>query len=94
MIKILPILNLADGIIIWIVFIIIIKIINVICSYIYHKKIILPHTVANKITGFILFIAPFIIFNTNTTIIEIIICILATFSAVQEGHFIRTTNCL
>ena len=90
MIKLLPILNLSKGIIIWGVAIAFIKIVNVICSYIYYKKIELPHTIANKITGFILFIAPFIIVNTNPIIFEIIICCIATFAAIQEGHYIRT----
>lgn len=92
MIKILPILNLTNGIIIWAVFIAFIKVVNITCSYIYYKKIVLPHTTANKITGFILFIALFIIVNTNPIIFEIIICSIATFAAVQEGHYIRTGN--
>ena len=92
MIKILPILNLTNEIIIWIVFIVFIKIVNVACSYIFYKKIVLPHTIANKITGFILFITPFIIVNTNPIIFQIIICSIATFAAVQEGHYIRTRN--
>ena len=94
MIKILPILNLTNRIMIWVVLIVFIKIVNVICSYIYYKKIVLPHTIANKITGFILFIAPFIILNTNSIVFEIIICSIATFAAVQEGHYIRTKNLL
>ena len=93
MIKILPILNLTNGIIIWIVIIVLIKICNIICSFIY-KKVVLPHTVANKITGFILFIAPYIIINADSIIFEIIICCIATFAAVQEGHYIRTKNLL
>ena len=92
MIKILPTLNLTNGIIIWAVVIALIKIVNVTCSYIYYKKIVLPHTTLNKITGFILFITPFIIVNTNSIIFEIIICSIATFAAVQEGHYIRTRN--
>ena len=92
MIKILPVLNLTDGMIIWGVAIAFIKVVNVICSYIYCKKLVLPHTTANKIAGFILFIAPFIIVNNNSIIIEIIICSIATFAAVQEGHYIRTRN--
>ena len=90
MIKILPKLDLINGIIIWVVLIIFIKIVNVICSYVYYRKIVLPHTIANKITGFILFVAPFIIFNTDSIILEIIICSIATFAAVQEEHYIRT----
>ena len=94
MIKILTIVNLANGIIIWIVTIVLIKIVNVTCSYIYYKKLLLPHTTANKITGFLLFITPFIIINTNSIIFEIIVCSIATFAAVQEGHYIRTKNLL
>ena len=91
-IKILPVLNLSKGIIIWTVIIALIKVTNVICAYICYKKLVLPHTIANKITGFILFIAPFIILNTNSIVFEIIICSIATFAAVQEGHYIRTRN--
>lgn len=90
MIKILPILNLPKGIIIWVAFIAFIKIVNIVCSYIYNKKMLLPHTIANKITGFALFVAPFIIVNTNSILFEIIICSIATFAAVQEGYCIRT----
>ena len=91
-IKILPALNLSKGIIIWIVIIALIKVTNVICAYICYKKLVLPHTIANKITGFTLFIAPLIIVNVNSIIIESIICIIATFSAIQEGHYIRRRN--
>ena len=94
MIKILTIVNLANGIIIWIATIVLIKIVNVTCSYIYYKKLLLPHTTANKITGFLLFITPFIIVNTNPIIFQIIICSIATFAAVQEGHYIRTNKLL
>lgn len=48
MIKILPILNLTNGIMIWVVFIVFIKIVNVICSYIYYKKIVLQHLLQYK----------------------------------------------
>lgn len=89
-IKILPALNLSKGIIIWIVIIALIKVTNVICAYICYKKLVLPHTIANKIIGFILFIAPYIIVNTNQIMFEIIICSIATFASVQEGHYIRT----
>ena len=84
-IKIFPTFNLSKEIIIWIVMIAFIKVINIICAYICDKKLVLPHTLANKITGFILFVSPFIIVNTNPILFEIIICSVATFAAVQEG---------
>lgn len=89
MIKILPFLNLTNGIIIWIMFIVLIKIVNAVCSYSYYRKIVLLHTIANKITGLVLFILPFIIVNRNPIIIEIILCGIATIAAVHEGHYIR-----
>ena len=89
MVKILPVLHLSNSIIIWVVFIAFIKIVNIVCSYIYNKKMVLPHTIANKITGFALFMAPFIIVNTNSILFEIIVCSIATFAAVQEGYCIR-----
>ena len=86
MIKILPVISLSRIIIIWATIIALIKIGNLVCSYIYYKKFVMPHTIANKITGLVLFIAPFIIVNFHSIIFEIIICMIATFSAIQEGH--------
>lgn len=92
MIKILPSLNLTNGIIVWVALIAFIKIFNMICGYIHYKELMFPHTIANKITGFILFLLPFIIVNINPILFEIIICSIATFAAVQEGCCIRTRN--
>ena len=91
MVKILPFLNLSTGIIIWVIIIAIIKILNMIYGYIYYKEIILPHTIANKLTGLLLFIYPLLI-NINSVTMEIIICMVATFAAVQEGYYIKTKN--
>ena len=91
-IKIVPFLNLPNGIILWVIIIVLIKICNVICAYIYYKKLIFPHTIANKITGLILFIAPLILIKNNYILFEIIICSIAIFAAIQEGHYIRTKN--
>ena len=90
MVKILPVLNSTNGIIIWVVFIALIKIVNMISSYIHYKKTVVPHTTLNKITGLLLFIAPFIIVKTNSIVFIIIICTISMFAAVQEGYYIRT----
>ena len=90
--KILPVLNLSKGIIICVIIIALIKIVNFICGYIYYKKIVLLHTIANKITGLLLFIAPLIIRNVNSVILVVIICIVATFSAIQEGYYLFFFN--
>ena len=91
MVKILPFLNLANGIIVWMILIAFIKIINVIYGHIHYKRLLLPHTTLNKITGFALFITPFVIVNTESIMFEIIICSVATLAALQEGHLF--TDC-
>lgn len=65
------------------------KIINQISALVMYKKCIFPHTIANKVTGILLFVgAPLTVFLESTVPI-IIIAVVATFSAIQEGHFIR-----
>ncbi len=91
--KIVPFLNLPDKIMIWVMIITFIKISNAICVYIYHRKLVFPHTIANKITGFILFIAPFLLLKNHDLLWEVMICSIATFAVIQEGHLIRTNNC-
>jgi len=93
MIKILPFLNLSNTIIICACVVLLIKIGNVIYGFIYYKKLILIHTIANKVTGFIVFVAPLIMVNFDSIIFEIIICAIATFSAIQEGYYIITKKC-
>ena len=88
-IKVLPILDFSKIIYIFAITITIIKICNFILGYSYYKKIVMPHTVANKITGFILFTAPLIINHIDLAILEIVICVVATFAAIQEGQHIR-----
>ena len=92
-IKIVPFLNFSNEILIWIMMIALVKISNVICAYIYCKKFIFPHTIANKMTGFILFMVPFILLKNRDLILEAMICCIATFAAIQEGYFIRTKRC-
>jgi len=49
-----------------------------------------PHTLANKATGFLLFIA---VPMTFWSIIPLaVVAAIATFAAIQEGHYIRTNK--
>ena len=59
------------------------------CAYINYGKLVFAHTIANKITGLVLFVSPLMLLNNNSILFEIIICSIATFSAIQEGHYIR-----
>ena len=70
-----------------------IKIVNQISALVVCKRFCFPHTWANKLTGILLFLAFPVVFWTVIPIA--IVAVIATFAAVQEGHFIRTkqANC-
>ena len=89
-IKLLPIIHIQKWIWVWIVVIAIIKIFNVILGFIYKKKLISLHTLMNKITGLLLFLLPPAIQFIEIKYSLIAVCIVATFSAIQEGYYIRT----
>ena len=89
LIKLLPIIHIPKWIWVWIVVIAIIKIFNVILGFIYTKKLISLHTVMNKITGLLLFLLPPSLQLVEIKYSLIAVCIVATFSAIQEGYYIR-----
>ena len=87
-IKLLPILSIPSWLWIWAGIIVIIKIVNLISSLIIFKKFYLPHTIANKLTGFLLFLT---VPTISWCIIPIaVVAIIATFAAIQEGYYIGT----
>lgn len=90
LIKLIPVLDIPIWLIIWIAVIALIKVINIISGYVKRKEFIAAHTVINKVTGIILFLLPFTLTFIDIKYSGIFICILATFAAIQEGHFIRT----
>ena len=87
-IRLLPVLEIPVWLCIWAGVIVFIKIVNQISALAVFKRFCFPHTWANKLTGFLLFLTvPTMIWS----MIPIsIVAALATFAAVQEGHLIRT----
>lgn len=90
LIKLLPVMNIPGWLWLWILVIAIIKIINVISGFICKKRFIVKHTIMNKITGLLLFLLPFTLIFIELKYSAIVVCSVATFTAIQEGHFIRT----
>ena len=65
--------------------------VNVISGRAVRKGFVAKHTLANKATGILLFLLPIIVLWEVIKVPYIILLILlATFAAVQEGHLIRT----
>ena len=89
-IRLLPILQIPTWLWIWAGLIVVIKLINQISAWIVCKGFCFPHTKANKLTGLLLFIAVPMVFWSIVPIA--IVAGAATFAAVQEGHFIRTSE--
>ena len=90
LIKILPAIDIPLWLWIWIVVISIIKIINVISGLICRKRVVVEHTIMNKMVGFLLFVLPFTRLYIELKYSAVLVCTLATFAAIQEGHYIRT----
>ena len=91
-IKILPVVKIEKWICIWIVVIAIIKVTNIISGYIDQGQFVPKHTIANKLTGVLLFLFPLSICSVKGSYIEVSICVVSTFAAIQEGHIIRTES--
>ena len=87
--KMLPVMEIPKGIWIWIGVIALIKIINIISGFVVVKQFVSVHTVANKITGLLVFLLPLTMAVVELRYSALVVCIVATFAAIQEGHFIR-----
>ncbi|MCR5549603.1 MAG: CDP-alcohol phosphatidyltransferase family protein [Bacteroidales bacterium] len=89
-IKLIPVLALPHWLWFWGTAIIVIKVINQISAIVMYEKCRFPHTIANKAAGLLLFIGVPLTVFMESTVPMVIIAVVATFAAVQEGHFIRT----
>ena len=87
--KLLPVTEISVEIWIWIGVIAVLKIINIISGFVTQKRFVAVHSWANKITGLVLFALPFSLNAIDIKYSSVVVCLLATFAAVQEGHFIR-----
>ena len=92
LIKLMPVLTIPDWLLIWIGIIAIIKIINAISGFVVQKKFVAIHSIANKITGLLLFVFPLTLYFIELKYSAIFVCAIATFAAIQEGHYIRKIN--
>ena len=83
-IRLLPLLSIPSWLWIWAGIIVVIKIVNQVSALAVFKRFCFPHTVANKLTGFLLFLAVPTFFWTM--IPAYVVAAVATFAAIQEGR--------
>ena len=74
----------------WIIMIAILKFSNIIVGLFRRKTLISIHSILNKITGFVLFLLPLTIQIIEPKYSLMVICLIATFAAIQEGYYIGT----
>lgn len=88
LIKVLPILEIPVWLLIWIFAIAAIKVSNVVIGFVLHKKLMVEHTVLNKVTGVLLFLIPLTLSFAEFKYSGAAVGVLATTAAIQEGYFI------
>ena len=86
----LPILELPQWLWLWAGVIVTIKVVNQLSALVMYGHCCFPHTIANKATGFLLFIAVPITFHTVFPIT--IVAAIATFAATHEYYIITNKN--
>lgn len=87
--KLLPVLNVPAWIQVWTGIIAVIKIINLVYGFVVQKRFVTEHTLINKLTGLMIFVLPLTLFIMELKYSAAVVCVVATFSAIQEGYYIR-----
>ena len=88
LVKLLPVLHIPMWIWIWGGMIALIKISNIILGYVSQNQFISLHTIMNKATGMLLFLLPLTISFMELKYTAIVVCSIATLSAIQEGVYV------
>ena len=87
-IRLIPVVQIPIWLWIWAGVIAAIKIVSQVSALIVSKRFCFPHTKANKLTGLLLFLSVPTVFWSIVPLA--FVAGVASFAAVQEGHFIRT----
>ena len=90
LIKLLPMIPFPLWLWLWIGGIALIKAVNLLSGYIVQKRFVTMHTRMNKTTGILLFVFPLTVPVVTLKYSAPLVCTVATFAAIQEGHYIRT----
>ena len=88
LIKILPAIDVPLWLWMWGGAIALIKVGNIIWGYVARRQFVSIHTIMNKVTGFILFLLPLTLSFMELDFAAMVVCLIATISAIQEGFLI------
>lgn len=88
--KLLPAVTVPLWLWIWTAAIALVKVFNLVSGLVLQKQLPAVHTMANKLTGAVLFVLPLTLPFLPLPVSALPVCALATFAALQEGNLIRT----
>ena len=88
--KILPTVAAPAWLWAWVTFIAVVKVANVVSGLVMRKRLVMPHTVVNKVAGFVALLVLFAIPPFGVVAPSIPAGVVTTLAAVQESHLIRT----
>lgn len=88
--KLITILTIPSWLWSMVLIIVTIKLINQVSAWMVHRRFAFLHTLANKLTGFMLFISIPLFVCCEELMPLMITSVLATYAAIEEGHIIRT----
>jgi CDP-diacylglycerol--glycerol-3-phosphate 3-phosphatidyltransferase len=89
-IRLIPVMQIPTWLWIWAGAIVVIKIVNQVSALIICRQFCFPHTKANKFTGLLLFLSVPTVFWSVAPLA--FVAGIASFAAIQEGHFIWTRH--
>ena len=92
--KLLPYIPVPRWLQQWIATIALIKAANIGLGFIRNKRLMSVHSAMNKVTGLLLFLFPLTLGLVELKYSAVIVCSIATVSAIQEGYFIGTGRAL
>jgi phosphatidylglycerophosphate synthase len=87
-----PVIDPTVKIIVWIVTIGIIRALSMIVVFVKYKTFGVLHTYGNKITGLVLFAFPLSLALGKSDVLMYIICVIASFSAIEESVINLSSN--
>ena len=88
LIKMFPVMHIDQWLWIWGGVIALIKISNIVMGYVLKKQFLSLHTAMNKVAGLLLFLLPLTISFLELKYTAIVVCIIATLSAIQETVYV------
>ncbi|RAP45270.1 MAG: hypothetical protein BZ135_06295 [Methanosphaera sp. rholeuAM6] len=92
----IPILNLNSSTVLWIIIIFLIRMSSIFIGFKKHEKLVMVHTILNKLTGACIILLPFLLLLIPTKTIIVILCIIATLASLEEliiVNFTQNLNC-